>query len=892
MKKRIIAVFMAAFITVSGISVAAAETKQASPAEIAAIGAAVDLGLITFTDYSADKTIQRRDLAEAVVKSMGAEKQKYSAAFNDVEKNDDKANYINGAYSLGILSGYFDGGFHPFSTVTYSEAIKAMVTMVGYGNYAEYKGGYPGGYLTVANELKISRGMDFTADSPITLGKFCIMLLKTLEVDMLESVEVVGDDITFSSQNGKCLLIDNLELEVVEGKITANYMTELTGASKMDKNKIKIDGKIYFTTLDELPRELGKQFTFYVAGEDAKTVVAYKEKSGDNEEIFISSEDIISIKNGEIRYLNEDGGEETAELYDGADFIYNGRAKVSWSESDIPLVNSEIRIVDSNGDGNADVIFVNAYKNLIVKHYAEEDGVINFKTTEKDWQRISVSEKDDVVYEISDSEGNTVAPEEIAEWNILSVAKSLDGKVYVMKLSTQKTEGICTAKNDDEIVIDETTYNIDRTINSGSVNGNIEIGKSGTFYFDYAGRVAAVYYSEMPLKNYAYVLGFDNADKAFNDDVIVKVYDFDGSEKVYTLAEKIKINGVASKPTDILSDYKFISLGNAINQLVVYEKNSEGEIDSIYSAADASLYSEDEREMNFTISESLSSVMYRAGNMHMFASKYFATDNTIIFVVPDDVSETENFHIIKRTNLIGDREYNNVNIYDVDGNNKISAVVMRYSNLLFEAGVPSIAAVLKTSKGIDGDGSEITKITVRAGTAETVLNVEDGAYAMLESSAIVDLSKERADFVSKTESGISYIAPEKLNAGDIVQYVNAPSGKLSSLYLLHRVGTDTSKEVMGAGSASKINAYATKYYAFSKIEKVLDNAIRINVPAASGADVYERAFPFIKGTIFLKYNSEKQKIEEYAAHRLKAGDKVFIYAQATNVKLVVVYEGE
>ena len=893
MKSKIISLLLAfaMFCCISSFDTARvyAETDENSYSE--AIKVVLDLKLVTLDDITADSIIQRRDLAEIAVKINNAANNIKAAdtVFKDVAKDEVKSGYIQAAYDMGIFNGYFDGSFQPFEAVTYNEAVKVLVSLAGYSRYAERKGGYPYGYISVAKETGILSGTAAKGNSAVRFGSLCKMILNTLETGVMEETGINGENISYKVSDGELLLSKSFDLKVVKGQLTANNLTELTGTSGLDENRVKLGGEVYRVNSADIHSYLGKLLVCYVDKND--TIVTFYEPSNKNEEIVFYSRDIADISSNEIKYKDDDGKYKHISLYDNADFIYNGSAKVSWSYEDVPLNNGEIRMLDSDGDGKYDVMFVNHYVNLIVDRYVSEDEVIYFKYAPEEYEKIALSEKEKVRFSLTDADGNIVSADELEAMDILSVSKSTDGKVYIMKLSKNKVEGTCSAKNNEDITIDETDYKTDPCIDKNSKYGSVELGKKGLFYLNYCGEIAAAEYDTSLFRNYAYLMEIRDDKDSLKDSVYIKVFDKDGAFRSYKLSEKLTINGNKMSDRAIYNDFSFYSAGAAETQLITYEKNSENQITKINSAKNASEFSEELREINFTLSDNLSSVQYRAGNMNMFASRYIITDNTMIFVVPDDMDDEEKFHIIKRNNLYGDRSYEKVKIYDVDLNSRASAVVMGFTDSFFESASPTVGVISKCAFGYDNSGDDAVKLTVNSGLTPVTLTVPEDLEVCIPSSAIIDYTGEASDFVKYRKNGINYTSPEKLKKGDVVQYINTPAGKVSALLLVYRTGTDMPKEIMSTGAPSKNNVYAIKYYTYAEISKVIDNAVRINVPSPDGSEVYERVFPFIKSTAFFKFDASAKNIEEYSAYRLQAGDKVFIYSQSTNVKLVVVYEG-
>lgn len=894
MKKRIAATALAAVTLITQFGFGKIRTASAAEktpdAREQAIGVIQDLNLLTVDDFSSENIIARRDLAEIAVKMLGiTDKQKArDTVFADVAKSDEKSGYIQEAYDRGIFNGYFDGSFYPFEAVTCNEAIKVMASVAGYKEYAEKKGGYPYGYISVAKEAGITDGMSLSGEKTISLGNLSRLIVNTLEAGIMTELGIEGEDVDYAVSSGVTLLSKSFDCEIVKGRLTEDYMTSLAGASSLERNQVKIDDVFYLTDEENIHAYLGKTLVCYVNENDK--IVTFYEPRNKNTEITVYSKDVLSITPTEIKYKDENGKKCSTALYDGADFIYNGLAQLAWSYNDIPRENAEIRFLDSDGDNLFDVIFVNNYTNLIVDRYVAEDELLHFINAPTGFETVSVAKDDNVRYSLTDATGSVVDISEVQSYDILSLARSVDKTVCEIHLCRERIEGECTAQNDTDADIDSVTYRVDPKLDAASKYGDIKMGKKGVFYLNWIGEIAAVSYDVQLLKSYAYITDIAANNKGLKNDVYVKMFDGDGEFYTRKLADKLKINGTRKADKDIFGETSFYSAGAPLAQLVTYETNADGDISEINSAKAASAYTEEERENHFTLGESLTSVQYRAGNMHMFASRYFITNDTVIFIIPDDTDSEDDFQIIKRSSLVGDRTYETVKLYDIDRNSKAGAMVMGFTDLFFEAAAPSVGVIEKTVHCTDSEGNDAIKLTVKASVNPTTLVVKTDQYAAIASSAIVDLSKEAAGFVSHTASGISYISPEKLKRGDVIQYIMAPSGKVSQIHLAYRAGTQTFKEVMGSGSISKNNAYAIKYYTYATVDKLLDNAVRISVPAADGSELYERAFPFIKNTAVFKFDTGTNTLEEYSQYRIAAGDNVFIYCQSSNLKLVVVYK--
>ena len=75
--------------------------------------------------------------------------------FYDVDETNPAFGAVYALYQIGAVSLPEDRNFSPNANITYAEAAKILVSMLGYSEQAEAMGDFPAGYLTLANNLNI-----------------------------------------------------------------------------------------------------------------------------------------------------------------------------------------------------------------------------------------------------------------------------------------------------------------------------------------------------------------------------------------------------------------------------------------------------------------------------------------------------------------------------------------------------------------------------------------------------------------------------------------------------------------------------------------------------------------------------------------------------------------
>jgi hypothetical protein len=80
--------------------------------------------------------------------------------FNDVDESHWAYEYINKAYSLGIIKGYNDNTFKPDNEISYQEAITILLNVAGFKEeIADTQAQWPYNYITKAIDMEITSDM-------------------------------------------------------------------------------------------------------------------------------------------------------------------------------------------------------------------------------------------------------------------------------------------------------------------------------------------------------------------------------------------------------------------------------------------------------------------------------------------------------------------------------------------------------------------------------------------------------------------------------------------------------------------------------------------------------------------------------------------------------------
>lgn len=242
--KKVISTFAALTMALSSFSAFAANFTDV--ADTASYKQAVDelVALKVVSGYAEDGTfrpdnnVTRAEAAKMIVAGYGpaytASAEAASNAvtnFTDVDNANGSgtkhwgAGYVKVGVDSQFINGYGDGTFGPDDQVTYAQAVKMLMVCLGFGSLAENNGGWPNGYLTLANQYGVTDGVAVAgADTYITRAQFAQLIdnaINTPIVDQTYSALGYTKVLDGTGRNYQTLLINNHNAYKVKGRVVA-----------------------------------------------------------------------------------------------------------------------------------------------------------------------------------------------------------------------------------------------------------------------------------------------------------------------------------------------------------------------------------------------------------------------------------------------------------------------------------------------------------------------------------------------------------------------------------------------------------------------------------------------------------------------------------------------
>lgn len=128
-------------------------------------------------NFSPKQTVTRAQMAAITCRMLGeTENLEKKDNFPDVPTSHWANTYISKAVEFGIVNGYSNGNFGPSDNVTYEQGIAMVVRAVGGEVEAAEKGGYPNGFLAVAETYGLIEGVVAKKGEPLSRADIAIII--------------------------------------------------------------------------------------------------------------------------------------------------------------------------------------------------------------------------------------------------------------------------------------------------------------------------------------------------------------------------------------------------------------------------------------------------------------------------------------------------------------------------------------------------------------------------------------------------------------------------------------------------------------------------------------------------------------------------------------------
>lgn len=596
------------------------------------------LGVNTEAELSANST--RGQFLTSLMSIMGYTRiSSAESDFSDIKSGTQLCNAATYALDIGIISPA--DKFYPENEITFNQAVKMGVEALGLGDKAASLGGYPYGYLRIAEEMELDDGISSrdvltVADSYIFLSNLC-----EAETYSVASYGLTQGVSLYSFEEGKPFITVYQNVYIAEGIIdAANGSYLYDGNSWIDNKFVSVDEKM-FTLSGDITANLGMNAKVYVRRTNSTYDEVIHITYCDNKVSRISAVQNPVFSNGKLSYTKSDGN--TGYINSGAlkTVIYNGKADGTFRDADFAISSGYIDAIDNNNDGRADVFSV--WK----PDYIEIGAIdVNKKAIyDVNYSRNIFAEDEDVLF-ISD-----ISFESYSKGDIIEAYISKDGKYINVSLVKDTLTGVLSGIGDDCIFIDDIEYNTDPYFDS-FYRTNLTFGQKTVFSVNNDGIIVAI--KKYPVSGFVTGYFEDIAkETGLSESISIKVFNEYGELITPDLSDKLKVDDApltSSEAYDLLMTKK--------ESLINYRINDEGKIIEIKTPmTEEGIYSpsadgfDSLKRFRFPNDETTSTVYYKTQGY--FVPYFTINGSTVIIAVADDAqTDEEKFRLITNLDFI------------------------------------------------------------------------------------------------------------------------------------------------------------------------------------------------------------------------------------------------
>lgn len=792
------------------------------------------------SDSSMETAVTRADFVTALVRLIGFRGENTEAVpFTDTDEK------ISGILSFALQYGLISSGesFRPYAPVTKNECSKMCVSALNRTYEAVNHGGYPAGYLSVAERAKLFKGVNFKNDI-LDAENFYILTDNLLDVDMLAPVGVTKDGVEYREYS--TLLKEYYNIDKIYAVVTGNGISGLyDNESKTAKNRVRLGDDEFFY---EGASRLGERVCAYVNGDDEAVLL----KPYRNKEITIKSEDVINYADGSVYYT--EGAKKLHARTDKAPAVLYNEVSCNYIpvSTFIRRDNSYITLTDNDSDGIYEVIRVYEGKTLYVSGVSAASKYITDKNGEK---KIDLSGETE--FDIF-SDGAKISLDDISGGMLLTYYMSLDEGCCKIEVGKEEVTGNITAYDKDRknIYIDDKVYKYGSYFEKHYFN-KMTVGGNATFLINTEGTIEIMRDDEASGIRYGYVLDLTK-EKGLSGKVKIRIFTQNGEDAVFEISKNIMIDGKAERSAD--AALAVLAPGNAVErQLIRFGTDKNGLVSVIDTKGATGYVTGDENiNNNLTLYEFPDTAVTHDTIWYSKTSAvihpYFAISGSSVVMA---VAEGDSIDNSKRCRIL-DSAY-------INSHTSYKRANLRPYNVSEKDGSVGCLVVLDTNAALKEVSDDSTIGIVESVSA--AVNEEGTICTKL----VVYSNSYYHDIFAVDDDVVKVIKDKKIAPGDCIRYDVDVSGNITAI--AKDVDAETLTVLKNISNQLYTNYYCAKVYSVG--EKYM-TVMPKNVGGISGsADGIKYTFPNPSKVIV--YDRKNKTLRESGVNEIEsyagAGDE-------------------
>ncbi len=268
--KKFLCVILAMLLCASGVVFAFSDIDNSDKNLSEAVDVMTKFGILNgYGDgtFRPANEITRAEFSKVIIATIMTEEEidGTETRFLDVNDGHWAKEYIYLSRKLGIVNGMTIDTFAPENNITYEQAIKMIVAALGYDKQASEYGGWPNGYIAVAQKLGITKGLTFDTTANATRGDVVLMLNNALNIEYYilkpvgDIIETSLSDQTLYERHMNAIKSDNIPPSSSDNSIINDDQKEqkedtnenADKTEKTEETKDEVKSNADFTLTDE-----------------------------------------------------------------------------------------------------------------------------------------------------------------------------------------------------------------------------------------------------------------------------------------------------------------------------------------------------------------------------------------------------------------------------------------------------------------------------------------------------------------------------------------------------------------------------------------------------------------------------------------------------------------
>ena len=892
----------------AGLSAAAYDDVSGTSADATSIALVDGLGIMSGNDesnFGIEDYMTRGQFAVAVAKMM-----KFSlstgkmgnSAYSDVDISTEEGCAINLLADTGIIP--VTNTYNQTEIITFAEAARMICNALGYGNEINRNGGYPGGVMKVAADLKLASGLKMGTNTQVTKSDAATLFYNALMANAMKITYTNGHE---QYEKEEDPFIETFwDVYKMNGIVTGFGDTTLNGL-KLNKDQASIDDEVMDCSIPNISDYLGYSVkAYYIDDADGSSrLVAVIPKPGDNSVLTVDAYD-LTVTGDNVRY-EVDGRTKTQDVDPSAQVVINNRLYTGYNRlSDVlNIAEGRVTFISNTGKKRANVIIVEDEQHILVERVDAKNTTIYAANGSEEYSYPYLPsslkldfDKDDIYITL---DGAKASFSDIQVNDVLVVKKcieegALEPEEIHVNIERNVVEGRVSSisREDNDMAINGVPYRI-----SEYCATSFNAGDTGSFAATNSGKILGVVATKTSNLKYAYVKHVSlDADK---QEAYLKLFTQDNEHRLFVIKDKTVANGKKCEfqnVPDAVAEGDFIS----------FKLNSDGYIAQFNRPYDATANPDYYSDTSFIKNWSKSSVRYIGGIM----GRSIVNEDTTIFYIPRYDRGLDSDYRVMTIDQLSNRIYSDVTCYDVDRNGRIGALLIKEDVKETVNKADSLFFVEKVLQGVNEDDEPVARVQgFREGEPMTLTFTKDTDCVTYDDGWMNYNGNENFD------PGFNADLPGKdLHAGDAIQYTLNFEGNVGAYRLIYNnrdaiytAGELTYNDPKGyyerwsaTGAVTKLEFSDNLYIALGKVEmRYNDFAVicALNEDERSAyknskvnmIDYYRPINLNQDKTFVYVYNVDSDKLEVGTMEDVQKSDTVFVRSKAMGtLNEVLVYD--